>query len=130
MKLIGFLLLAVGCVGVLVSLNMDVTVGVESQVNGWTQVERVNNIGRMDERRNWLIVSGFAVITGAVFVGFGTLADKRRPTMPSLELAAQQSVPGKRSRRERIATVFFVIIVIWMLIGAIVAIYLTLTGHR
>jgi hypothetical protein len=82
MRLIGFVLLALGGIGALISLTMDTTVGVESQVNGWTQVERVNNIGRMDERRNWLIVSGLIVITGAVFVGFGLLADNRRPTIP------------------------------------------------
>lgn len=129
MKLIGFIVLAVGCIGAVASLNMDTTVGVESQVNGWTNIERVHNIGRMDERRNWLIVSGFVVVTGAVFVGFGVLADKSHPTMPRLDLATQQSVARKRGLVERVFVALLVLVVSCMLIGALIAICLTLTGH-
>jgi|HubBroStandDraft_5_1064220.scaffolds.fasta_scaffold541032_1 hypothetical protein len=79
MKAAGFIVLAVGCISGAASLYLDTTVGVENQVNGWTQVERVHNIGRMDQRRNLLIASGFIALVGTLFVGFGFLRDARRP---------------------------------------------------
>ena len=62
MKAAGFIILAVGLISGAASLSMDTTVGVENQVNGWTQVERMHNIERMDQRRNWLIASGFIAL--------------------------------------------------------------------
>ena len=99
---------------------MDTTVGVESQIGGWTHVDRVHNIGRMDARRNWLIVSGLVVITGGMFVGFGFLADKGRPTIPSLQLAVQQFVTRKRSSVERVLTVLLVVVVCWIVIVSLI----------
>ncbi len=120
LKLIGCILLGVGCIGAFIALNMDTTVGVESQIGGWTHVDRVHNIGRMDARCNWLIVSGLVVITGGMFVGFGFLADKGRPTIPSLQLAVQQFVTRKRSSVERVLTVLLVVVVCWIVIVSLI----------
>ena len=77
LKVFGVLLLVIACISGLRFLSMDTSVAVEHQVNGWTQVERVNNLGLMDDRRNWLIISGFTALIGALFFGLGFLVEKR-----------------------------------------------------
>jgi preprotein translocase subunit Sss1 len=84
----GLLLVAVGVIGLLVALNKDTTVEVPGQP-GQTigsgefstyipsvPSQRVHNIGLMDERRNWLIVSGFVLVGGVLLLGFGTLREQ------------------------------------------------------
>ena len=53
------------------ALNMAVTTG------------QFNNIGLMDERRNYLTISGVGIVVGVLLFGFGTLA--KNQTSPSHE---------------------------------------------
>jgi hypothetical protein len=44
--------------------------------------DRVHNIGLMNDRQNYLIVSGMVAIAGILFLGFGELIEQRRPKGP------------------------------------------------
>lgn len=73
MRVIGIVLIAVGCIGGCASCAEDTTVSTDGG-------SRVHNIGLMDERRNHLIVSGFAAIAGVLLYGFGELSVRRSPS--------------------------------------------------
>lgn len=88
MRGFGELLIAAGVVGLLVAMNMDTTVEVPGQP-GQTigsgefstyippvPSQRVHNIGLMDERRNWLIVLGFVLVSGFILLGSGSTVNK------------------------------------------------------
>jgi hypothetical protein len=129
MKAAGFIVLAAGCISGAASLYLDTTVGVENQVNGWTQVERVHNIGRMDQRRNLLIASGFIALVGTLFVGFGFLRDTRLPATQVLGIDGQEA--SRKSRTiHRALTILLAFGVCWMIIGSIIAFCLSLSGSR
>lgn len=69
----GWLLLAAGIVGLLFSLNMDTSVetGVDPY-NSFGLPSRVNNIGLMNQQRNYLIISGIVALAGVVLIVSGT----------------------------------------------------------
>ena len=71
MKTVGVLLMIAGLVFGLYGFTMDVTVTVPAQSYGYgisTPAMTVNNIGLMDERRNYLEVGGFLVVLGILVV--------------------------------------------------------------
>ena len=72
MKSLGLLLVCFGLISGFFAFRMETTVQ-----TGYPGMERVNNFGLMDERRNGLIVSGLATLSGILLFGFGSL---RRPT--------------------------------------------------
>ena len=77
MKTVGIFALAIGIIGLLISIAMDTTVG--SGVLGG----RVHNIGLMNEKQNLLLVFSALSIVGAVFVGFGRKIPPEIPTAPN-----------------------------------------------
>ena len=129
MKAAGFIILAVGLISGAASLSMDTTVGVENQVNGWTQVERVHNIERMDQRRNWLIASGFIALIGTMFVGFGFLHDARLPATQVMRIEGQETARKGRTIH-RVFTILLAFFVCWIIIGSIIGLCISLSGSR
>jgi hypothetical protein len=71
MRVTGIALIVIGTLGGCASLVEDTTV---SSGSGG----RVHNIGLIADRQNHLILSGFAFLAGAVFLGFGQVAASRR----------------------------------------------------
>jgi hypothetical protein len=101
MKIVGIVVVAVGAVLGLIALNQDTTVSVSHDDNGFTRTERVRNIGLMDDRRNLLIVSGFAVIAGILLFGFGKLANNRPEVLQQKLLTEQQKLAAMLAEQEK-----------------------------
>ncbi len=80
MKGWGLTLAITGVICGLLALNMDTSVetGGETFGSGSYSVTvprgRVNNLGLMDQRRNYLGVSGVAILAGVLLYGFGSLS--------------------------------------------------------
>lgn len=81
MKTIGVFLMIIGVVWGAVAFNADTTIKTESQFIGGIYIpsQSVHNIGKMDERRNHLMLSGLFVIIGVLLFGFGTLRTASKP---------------------------------------------------
>ena len=84
MRSTGQVLIVIGVLILVAAFSMDTTVSSSSAYSSG----RVHNIGLMDERRNWLLLGGFLVLTGVLLVGFGTLAE--RPTSVGQPLAGSR----------------------------------------
>lgn len=69
MRIIGFILLAIGSVLALYALTMDVTV----TVGRGSDLIGVANIDRLSQRLNFVILAGFLAVIGALFTGFSSL---------------------------------------------------------
>ena len=84
MKALGIFLLSIATVWGIVTFNLDTTVETESQYIAGTYIpaKKVHNIGKMDERRNHLILSALLVIVGVVLFGFGSLRPSSIPNSP------------------------------------------------
>jgi hypothetical protein len=68
---LGWLLVAGGAVGLIVALNMDTSVSTGGDYLGFgvsTPRMRVNNLGLMEERRNFLMLSGLACLIGVILI--------------------------------------------------------------
>jgi len=90
MSVLGGIFIALGTFGVIFALNMETTVevpGRPSQRIGFGEfsqeipgvpAQRVNNIGFMDNRRNYLMLSCVSLVLGVVLLGFGALVEKRQ----------------------------------------------------
>lgn len=79
MRIFGFAIVALGVVLAFISMSMDVSVVAG---NGM----RVNNIGLMADRQNYLIVSGFVVICGLLLAIF---SDKLKAAPKDAEPTSQ-----------------------------------------
>ena len=85
MDRLGLFLILFGTIGLSIALNMDATVEVPSQTirsgefKTYVPSQRVHNIGRMDERHNWLSVSELVLVCGVLLYGFGVLNEQRYP---------------------------------------------------
>lgn len=102
MKMLGLVLVATGLCGLLVALNLDTTVEVPGQPGkviefgkSWDYIpsvpsQRVNNIGLMDQRRNWLIVSGI-VVSGILLFGLSEITNAVTRTPPSDALSKRKA---------------------------------------
>ena len=75
MKSLGILLLVIGALWATVAFNVDTTVETESRYIGDTYIpsQKVHNLGKMDERRNHLMLSGMLVVVGVMLFGFGAV---------------------------------------------------------
>ncbi|UXJ55055.1 hypothetical protein [Pseudomonas citronellolis] len=71
MRQMGIVLLVIGVVVIICALNMDVSVSTE--VIG----QRVNNIGLMADRQNYMMVGSLIVIVGLLMAIFGERATAR-----------------------------------------------------
>lgn len=67
MKNIGYILTGVGLIAMICAMSMDVSVS--------TYAGRVNNIGLMSDRQNYLIFSGFIFFGGVILAIFGSKSD-------------------------------------------------------
>jgi len=75
MRTTGAVLLVVGLLLGVVALNMDTSVATEAQSVGGITIPsvRVNNLGLMDERRNYLIVASVIAVVGVLLVAAGAI---------------------------------------------------------
>ncbi len=79
---IGIVVLVCGILGMIASLNMDTTVetGGESigygEYSTYVPLRRVHNIGLQQDQGNYMLLSGVAIISGILVIGFGALAEK------------------------------------------------------
>ena len=72
MKKIGILLLVGGVLGCICALSMDTSVEISYPYgNVFNLPNRVNNLGLMNQQRNYLIISGLISIIGTLFAIFG-----------------------------------------------------------
>jgi len=87
MKSLGAFLILVGIVWGLVAFNMDTTVQTESMSIGAIYIpsRSVNNIGKMDERRNHLIAAGLALLIGVILFSSNQSKQKEEPATSSSE---------------------------------------------
>ena len=85
MKAVGIFLLSIGIIWGIVAFNLDTTVETEDQYIAGIYVPAIkaHNIGKMDEKRNHLILSALLIITGVVLFGFGSIRPFSVPTSPS-----------------------------------------------
>lgn len=73
MKEFGVLFLIVGVIWVLIAFNMDTTVSTGVQYIEGIAIpsQTVHNIGKMDERRNHLMMSALLIVVGIILFAFG-----------------------------------------------------------
>jgi hypothetical protein len=94
-KRVGAVLIVIGCIGLAVSWNMDTTLEAGGERIGSREFgvdvpkTRVHNIGLMDERRNYMLLSALALVVGVITVGFGALAENQAT-------ASNRQVTGSR----------------------------------
>jgi excinuclease UvrABC helicase subunit UvrB len=69
MKKIGIILVAIGLILGYIAFSMDTT------ISAGLYGERVNNIGLMDERRNYLLVASLVIISGLILFGIGKMSE-------------------------------------------------------
>ncbi|MFA4919731.1 MAG: zinc ribbon domain-containing protein [Thermodesulfovibrionales bacterium] len=83
MKQFGIVLLLLGVLWLLFAFNMDTTVSTGAQSFGGIEIQsmRVNNLGKMDERRNHLLLSSLLIVVGVILFVFGN--SKQSDGVPS-----------------------------------------------
>src|SRR6476619_5935030 len=64
--IIGWLVLVLGIIGIVFALNMDTSVDASDPFGGSTG--RVNNIGLMNDKQNYLIASSVAAVLGGILL--------------------------------------------------------------
>jgi hypothetical protein len=73
MKKIGTALLVFGIISLIAVLSMDTSVPTDS-------FSRVNNLGLMQEKQNFMMLSGLIVLVGAMLMGFGLKTSRAEQT--------------------------------------------------
>jgi hypothetical protein len=68
MKQVGIAVTVIGAICLALAFGMDVS------VDTGTFVGRVNNVGLMDDRQNYLMISGLTILIGVVLIGFGVVS--------------------------------------------------------
>ena len=76
MKPFGFTLVVLGLLCGLLALGMDTSIPSSSDFG------RVNNIGLMDDRRNYLNMSALSILIGTILYGFGAVVQAVRDAAP------------------------------------------------
>jgi hypothetical protein len=74
LTVLGGLLLATGLIWLILTLNMDTSVSTGSSLFG---IERVNNVGLMNQKTNHTIASSALCIVGTLLVVAGILRERR-----------------------------------------------------
>jgi hypothetical protein len=111
MKRFGVLLIIIGIIWGLVAFNMDTTVQTESMSIGGMYIpsRSVNNLGKMDERRNHLIAAGLALLIGVILLSSNQSKQKEESTTPNCgerkcpfcaELVKREAVVCKHCQRD------------------------------
>lgn len=102
MKKMGLVLIVAGILGGAFAFNLDTSVetGGETIGSGKYAVtipkSRVNNLGLMEERRNYLGASGLAILVGVILFGFGSL--QRPAASPSTNATSGQEQQSQDAR--------------------------------
>ena len=75
MKPFGLMLVVLGFIGGVFAFRMETSVAIKDLgvATDYLGIERVNNIGLMDQRRNYLIISGLSILAGVLLFGFGSI---------------------------------------------------------
>lgn len=91
MKPLGIFLLLIGAIWGIVAFNFDTTVETEGRYIGDLHIpsQRVHNIGKMDQRRNHLLLAGLLAVVGVVLFGFGST----RSSTPTPSSAGSRKCP-------------------------------------
>lgn len=72
MKSFGVICMFFGIVLLVIAFNVDVSLEVPGD-GAYGLPRRVNNIGLMDQRRNYIILAGLQTLCGVIFIGFGSV---------------------------------------------------------
>lgn len=132
-KNIGWLILIFGiCLGVY-ALNIDVSVEYShtSYATGKLESGRVNNIGLMDDKRNYLIVAGFLCVIGVVIITTASKTQTKEPTQAfeqkkenyeSSPLAEKKETESLRTTSSEMTTGFKILLAILLVIICLVLI--------
>lgn len=75
MKISGLVIGAAGFVMLMIAMNMDTSVLVDSAYPALTGI-RVNNLGLMSEKQNYTFIAVAFLIIGVLLYGFGSIAGK------------------------------------------------------
>lgn len=75
MKVSGLVIGAAGFVMLMIAMNMDTSVLVDSPYSSLTGM-RVNNLGLMSEKQNYTVIAAAFLILGVLLYGFGSIAGK------------------------------------------------------
>lgn len=78
MKVFGVLILIIGIIWLVIAFNLSTAVQTMSG-------SFVNNIGLMDDRRNHLLIAAVLIVCGAIFFGFGEVAESRKTSNDDLK---------------------------------------------
>lgn len=91
MKSLGMLLVIVGAIWLVFAFNSDTTVATESQFIGSTFIpsHSVNNIGKMDDRRNHIMVSSMVIVIGVILFAMGNKTNSTVDGNPNSHLSAK-----------------------------------------
>ncbi|MBN8448872.1 MAG: hypothetical protein J0M13_07690 [Candidatus Accumulibacter sp.] len=100
MKTSGLLLLAIGLIWVAIAFNIDTTVTTDGQFVGGSYYpgKSVHNIGKMDERRNHLMIASLLVIVGVVLFAFGSTGRTKSATSVASPAPVSDNEDYKNSR--------------------------------
>ncbi|MBK6999040.1 MAG: zinc ribbon domain-containing protein [Rhodoferax sp.] len=98
MKKLGIVLLLIGAFWGLVAFNADTTVSTDSKFIGETYIPggKVNNIGKMDDRRNHLMVASVLVVVGVILFVFGNFDGKNLKADAKISEANALADGGKK----------------------------------
>ena len=98
MRTLGIVLLMAGLLWTLIAFNADTTVTTESQFIGSTYIpsQKVHNIGKMDERRNHLMLSALVIVVGVIL-----FAISKSKQLPSESPIGEVKIEGSKNRQYR-----------------------------
>lgn len=74
---IGIFLILIGVIGILYSFNMDITVGTSTGEYSWEKT-RINNVGLIADRHDYIILFALSVVVGVILFCFGLLINNNR----------------------------------------------------
>lgn len=79
MKTFGILLLLVGTIWAFVAFDADTTVSTGGHFIGseYMPSKQIHNIGKMDERRNHLMISSLVILIGVILLVVGKISNKQ-----------------------------------------------------
>ena len=100
MKTVGILSCIAGALLGFYALSMDVSVKVNySGGNSYGFPDRVNNLGLMSQRQNYLTISGILILAGVLFIVFSNKSKKKieHKYKEHLELAKKAEYKGELS---------------------------------
>jgi hypothetical protein len=98
MKGIGIVIAVIGSVLLVIAINFNTSLEVPG---GGTYgiPSRVNNLGLMDERRNYMLVAGLLILCGVLLIGFGSVKKASSEIVPEKENPLLKESPFTQGER-------------------------------